>query len=73
MTVTVEPEIETCVESVIAIASPVLLSDSFLIVMLPVPATTVSEKVRTRLEPTATAVASSPGEEEETAGGVVST
>ena len=70
--VTVEPEIETCVESAAAIVVTMLLSDSFLRVMLPVPATTVSEKVRTRLEAMATAVAPSAGKEEDRFGAVVS-
>ena len=68
----VEPEIKTCVVSVAVIVVTTLLSDSFLRVMLPVPATTVSEKVRTRLEAMATAVASSAGEEEDRVGAVVS-
>jgi hypothetical protein len=58
--------------SVTAITANVLLSDAFLMVMLPVPALTASEKLRTRFMPMATAVASSVGEEVERVGDVVS-
>ena len=58
--------------SVTAITANVLLSDAFLMVMLPVPALTASEKLRTRFMPMATAVALSAGVDDESVGAVVS-
>jgi hypothetical protein len=50
-----------------------VVPSAFLRMMLPEPALTVSEKVRTILDPIATAVASSAGIEELRVGAVVST
>ena len=67
---TVEPEIATW-GSATGIVAIVVPSD-FLRTIEPVPARMDSEKVRIRLEPMATAVASSAGEEDESVGAVVS-
>ena len=57
---------------VTSIVSNVVLSDVFLMVMLPVSTSTASEKVMTRLELVATPVALSAGERVDMVGSVMS-
>ena len=68
---TVFPDIVTFPPST-GIAWTVLLSDDFLRVILPLPATTFSLKVRTMFELTATPVALSAGELDESVGAATS-
>ena len=69
--IVVEPEPETFA-LVTSIISTVLLSDDFLIMILPVLTTTSSLKVRTMLVLMPTPVAPSDGDEEEKVGSVSS-
>ena len=68
---TVEPLMDTW-PSETGIVATVVSSAVFLMMKLPVPAATVSEKLRTILESMATAVASSAGVDELRVGAVVS-